>query len=103
MKPTSLNIERSDIYARKKSRAVDCGTYIAFLRGSRCRSEEAFWWEISAAMQFPSYFGENWAALDDCLCDLDWLHFSKLIISIDDYRLLFDGNVEMQAQWGGNG
>lgn len=28
---------------------------------------------IASAMQFPDYFGHNWDALDECLCDMDWL------------------------------
>jgi len=28
---------------------------------------------IASAMQFPDYFGSNWDALDECLCDMDWL------------------------------
>ena len=27
---------------------------------------------ISAALQFPGWFGRNWDALEDCLADLSW-------------------------------
>ena len=64
-------------------------TYIAYIRGKRCSTEAAFFQEVSAALQFPSYFGENWAAFDECLCDLEWLHFDKLIIMVDDYSHMF--------------
>lgn len=28
---------------------------------------------LSEVMQFPDYFGRNWDALDECICDLCWL------------------------------
>lgn len=61
------------------------GTYTAYLRGKRCNTDEAFFREISASLQFPYYFGENWNALQDCLCDLDWLCFEKILIVVDDF------------------
>lgn len=38
--------------------------------------------EVSAALQFPHYFGENWDALDECLSDLSWLPASRYVIGI---------------------
>jgi hypothetical protein len=36
-------------------------------------NERALFDEISAALQFPAYFGSNSAALDECWSDLSWL------------------------------
>jgi len=43
------------------------------VRGRKMRTEPELFDEFAAAWQFPAYFGENWAALDDCLTDLAWL------------------------------
>ncbi|GAB3129117.1 barstar family protein [Tsukamurella serpentis] len=43
------------------------------VRGSRMRSKAALLDEISAALQFPLDFGDNWDALADSLGDLQWL------------------------------
>lgn len=34
--------------------------------------KDALLGRISAALQFPSWFGRNWDALEDCLADLSW-------------------------------
>ncbi len=62
---------------------------IRFLRGKKMLSEGALFDEISAAFQFPHYFGENWDALDECLGDLSWLRGrSYLTIVTDAARVL---------------
>ena len=43
------------------------------LRGHKMLTEPQLFDEFAAALQFPSYFGENWNALDDCLTDMAWL------------------------------
>lgn len=43
------------------------------VRGSKMQTEPQLFDEFAAALQFPTYFGENWSALDDCLTDMDWL------------------------------
>jgi RNAse (barnase) inhibitor barstar len=37
------------------------------------RAIRDFFNEVSAAWQFPYYFGENWNAFNDCITDLEWL------------------------------
>lgn len=43
---------------------------------------------VAAALQFPSWFGGNWDALEDCLCDLSWMNAAG-------YVLLFEGAKEV--------
>ena len=40
---------------------------------SRIRSAQGVQSKIADALDFPDYFGANWDALLDCLCDLSWL------------------------------
>lgn len=49
------------------------GLTVRSVRGSKMRSTKAMMAELSAALQFPYYFGANWAALDECLSDMEWL------------------------------
>ena len=36
-------------------------------------SQDDLYRELSAALHFPEYFGNNWNALLDCLSDLSWI------------------------------
>jgi len=46
------------------------------------RTVAALFDEFSAAFQFPYYFGENWAAFDECLADLSWLPAKAYLLCI---------------------
>jgi RNAse (barnase) inhibitor barstar len=39
---------------------------------------------FSSQLQFPAYFGQNWDAFYDCLCDLTRLHKTKFLILHED-------------------
>lgn len=86
---------KNEVYHALYTRAHE-GTYISYLRGKRCSTEELFFYEVSASFQFPDYFGENWAAFDECICDLEWLDFTKIFIIVDDFEAMFAGNKETQ-------
>lgn len=73
------------------------GVYSAYVRGKRCKTEDDFFKEISAAFQFPFYFGENWPAMDECLCDLEWLNITKIFVVIDDFSSMFAGQESLQS------
>lgn len=51
----------------------EAGLIVRTVRGTKMRSISTLMDEVSAALQFPHYFGENWAALDECLADMEWL------------------------------
>lgn len=72
--------------------------YAAYIRGKRCTDDESLLREFSAAFQFPWYFGMNYAALDECLCDLDWLSFDGIFLLVDNADCIFAGNKKEQ-EW----
>lgn len=58
------------------------GLTVRVVRGEKMRSTPALMVEVSAALQFPHYFGENWPAFDECLADMDWLMPTQGIIVV---------------------
>jgi hypothetical protein len=52
------------------------------VRGRKMRTVQGAFDEVAAALQFPYYFGENWAAFDECLADMDWLPMDVGIVMV---------------------
>jgi hypothetical protein len=61
---------------------------IIITRGSRMMNLQGMYEEISAAWQFPYYFGYNAPGLVDCMSDLSWLPGTSYVLIVHDAHLL---------------
>jgi hypothetical protein len=94
--------------------ASDVALEFRTVRGYLMREQDGLFAEISAAWQFPGYFGWNWNAFNECINDLDWLawfeglhrvrshpdvfvmqvsHADELLV--DEYKAAFNAFVRM--------
>ncbi len=56
---------------------------VARLKG-RLRRKLDLFRAFSAELKFPKYFGQNWDALEECLCDLTWLNSPAGVVLLHD-------------------
>jgi hypothetical protein len=45
---------------------------------------------IATQLSFPDYFGGNWDALEECICDLSWLPPGRVLVKHGDVPLVED-------------
>ena len=57
---------------------------VRWLRGKQMPTTEAMFNEFGAALQFPYYFGGNWAAFDECLRAVSWLPTVGYVLTLFD-------------------
>ncbi len=55
------------------------------LAGKEINSKATFLAACAQAFRFPEWFGANWDALHDCLCDLSWLEPAPGILVVYDH------------------
>lgn len=60
------------------------------LDGSRMLTEPELFAEFARRLDFPGYFGHNWAALEDCLANLEWLSAPAYLLVIDGAEHVLD-------------
>ncbi len=75
--------EADETLAAMRLAAAETLTF-RLVRGRKMRTVDGLFNEFSAALQFPNYFGENWAAFDECLGDLDWLPARGIVVLISE-------------------
>lgn len=73
------------------------GLRVFHLKGDGITGKTEFLDRIAAVMDFPSYFGHNWDALDDCLTDLAWVDHDELVLFYEGYRPFADASPEEWA------
>lgn len=66
------------------------GVYVAIIDGKNCTSMENVFSELSKAFKFPDYFGNNWAAFDECINDLDWLSSSSYVLILRNSNCILE-------------
>lgn len=95
----SLELSAVTNYAWKLSRELGTDFSVKLLRGNKMRSWKALFGEVSAALQFPYYFGENLNAFDECIADLEWLDArGYLLVILKADEILADGeDADFQA------
>jgi hypothetical protein len=49
------------------------GFVVRVLDGRKCHTKAGLLGECARVLDFPSYFGKNWDAFEECLTDLQWL------------------------------
>jgi len=62
--------------------ADEIGIAVRWLDGSTIDSKDALLSQLASAFQFPSYFGHNWDAAEECLRDLGWLPANGYVLII---------------------
>lgn len=78
---TELRWNQDQWRALVEANDVDSGVIIYI---DECRNTKAFFHKLGKELDFPSYFGENLAALGDCLNDGDIVSCSSFCLVIAD-------------------
>lgn len=71
--------------------------YIVEIDCRKCLNKQQLLKEVSEKLQFPNYFGENWDALEECLVDLSWLEFNRIVLIFSEVNQLMLNDDESLA------
>ena len=72
------------------------GVRVAWLDGPTSR--DALFDELDRGLRFPSYFGRNWDAVDECLRDLSWLPAEGYVLVVVGAERLWRRDPRMPAR-----
>lgn len=64
------------------------GLRVSVLDGSKMQDMDGLYDEYALGFRFPSYFGRNWAALEECMLDLEWFPAKAYLIVVLDAPLV---------------
>jgi RNAse (barnase) inhibitor barstar len=86
------------------------GAVVKRIEGGRCATKAGLLSEFARALEFPTYFGENWDAFEECLTDLSWMPAAGYLIVVthaeqvlphseEDYATLIDSLEAAGQEW----
>jgi hypothetical protein len=78
-------LTQPDISDLQKS-AAKAGLAIFALDFTGVTEKRGFLETLARGMHFPSYFGHNWDALEDCLTDLSWCSAAGFVLLMSNFR-----------------
>ena len=64
------------------------GSWLARVRLAEVAGKESLLSTLAESLGFPAWFGGNWDALEDCLCDLSWRSAKGHVLLFEDYAQL---------------
>ena len=70
--------------ARYVAAASSLGFAVAAIDFGGCTGKDDALARFARALRFPEWFGGNWDALQDSLCDLSWLPADGYLLLLDD-------------------
>ncbi len=73
------------------------GFVVKRIEGRRCATKGALLSEFARALEFPSYFGQNWDAFEECLTDLSWMSAAGYLIVVTNAEQILRGHEEDYA------
>jgi len=56
--------------------------HVFHVNGAQCKTKSSMFTEFGKRLGFPSYFGRNWDAFEECIRDLEWLPARGYILVI---------------------
>ncbi len=63
--------------------AATSGFVVCRVNLSQAADKHALLGSLASALAFPDWFGQNWDALADCLCDLSWLTAQGYLLQLE--------------------
>lgn len=83
--PPALYVTRSRAQVKSINAVAEQQGWRCFhLDGRHITTKATFLRRCAQVMEFPSYFGQNWDAFEECLRDLTWLPARGYLLLYDD-------------------
>lgn len=97
-----LVVEQGRVLDLEKALGQTPGFVVRVIDGNKCKNPLELFSEFARVLNFPNYFGKNWAALDECITELDWEPAKGYVLLISDAdQLLAEGSQQDYANFVG--